>query len=132
MNITICTFYIHAYIVVSEKPLGVISNDFLVGFHPEENGLATLHDILDAQWLFENFKDESYLRRVIRPLESLLTNYKRIVMKDSAVSIDLSTVGSDALIGDSERIILVRRLTPSVTVRKLCCRDYFDMRMVSN
>lgn len=29
---------------------------------------------------------ESYLRRVIRPLECLLTNYKRIVVKDSAVN----------------------------------------------
>jgi H/ACA ribonucleoprotein complex subunit 4 len=29
---------------------------------------------------------ESYLRRVVRPLESLLTNYKRIVVKDSAVN----------------------------------------------
>ncbi|KAG5458923.1 MAG: PUA-like domain-containing protein, partial [Olpidium bornovanus] len=28
----------------------------------------------------------SYLRRVIRPLESLLTSYKRIVVKDSAVN----------------------------------------------
>ena len=33
-----------------------------------------------------NFKLESYLRRVIRPLESLLTPYKRIVVKDSAVN----------------------------------------------
>jgi H/ACA ribonucleoprotein complex subunit 4 len=31
-------------------------------------------------------KDESYLRRVIRPLEGLLINHKRIIMKDSAVS----------------------------------------------
>ena len=29
---------------------------------------------------------ESYLRRVIRPLESLLVGYKRIVVKDSAVN----------------------------------------------
>lgn len=29
---------------------------------------------------------ESYLRRSIRPLESLLTNFKRIVVKDSAVN----------------------------------------------
>lgn len=29
---------------------------------------------------------ESYLRRVVRPLESLLTGYKRIVVKDSAVN----------------------------------------------
>ena len=29
---------------------------------------------------------ESYLRRVIRPLETLLTTYKRVVVKDSAVN----------------------------------------------
>ena len=29
---------------------------------------------------------ETYLRRVIRPLETLLTNFKRIVVKDSAVN----------------------------------------------
>lgn len=36
--------------------------------------------------MYDNTKDESYLRRVIRPLESLLTTYKRIVVKDSAVN----------------------------------------------
>ncbi|THC93722.1 hypothetical protein EYZ11_006798 [Aspergillus tanneri] len=48
--------------------------------------LVTLHDVLDAQWLYDNQRDESYLRKVIRPLESLLTTYKRIVVKDSAVN----------------------------------------------
>jgi H/ACA ribonucleoprotein complex subunit 4 len=45
-----------------------------------------MHDVLDAQWLYDNTRDETYLRRVIRPLESLLTNFKRIVVKDSAVN----------------------------------------------
>ena len=48
--------------------------------------MVTMHDVLDAQWLYDNFKDESYLRRVIMPLEVLLTNYKRIVIKDSAIN----------------------------------------------
>ena len=30
---------------------------------------------------------ESYLRRTIKPLEALLTSHKRLVVKDSAVSI---------------------------------------------
>merc|ERR1712020_722020 len=47
---------------------------------------STMHDILDAQWMYDNHKDESYLRRVIRPLEALLTKHKRIIMKDSAVN----------------------------------------------
>merc|ERR1712241_571426 len=49
-----------------------------------DSGMSTLHDVLDAQWLYDNHKDESYLRRVIKPLEALLTNHKRIIMKDSS------------------------------------------------
>lgn len=52
----------------------------------EQDGMVTLHDVLDAQWMHDNTRDESYLRKVIRPLESLLTTYKRIVVKDSAVN----------------------------------------------
>lgn len=44
-----------------------------------------MHDIMDAQWLLDNHKDETYLRRVVRPLEALMTSHKRIIMKDSAV-----------------------------------------------
>merc|ERR1719335_1785538 len=36
--------------------------------------------------MYENKKDEGYLRRVIKPLEALLTTYPRIVVKDSAVN----------------------------------------------
>lgn len=49
--------------------------------------MVTMHDVLDAQWLYENHRDETYLRRVILPLERLLVSHKRIVMKDSAVSL---------------------------------------------
>ncbi|PWN27030.1 putative rRNA pseudouridine synthase [Jaminaea rosea] len=52
----------------------------------ENDDIVTMHDVLDAQWLYDNQRDESYLRRVIRPLESLLVGYKRIVVKDSAVN----------------------------------------------
>ncbi|KAK6506926.1 centromere/microtubule-binding protein cbf5 [Arthrobotrys musiformis] len=52
----------------------------------ENDNIVTLHDVLDAQWMYENTRDETYLRRVIRPLESLLLGYKRIVVKDSAVN----------------------------------------------
>ena len=54
-----------------------------------------MHDILDAQWLYDNHKDESYLRRVVQPMEALLTSHKRIIMKDSAVS---TTVLSDRVV----------------------------------
>ena len=56
------------------------------GIQSEHEGLMTMHDVIDAQWLYDNHKDESYLRRVIRPLEALLVNHKRIIMKDSAVN----------------------------------------------
>ena len=36
-------------------------------------------------------KDETYLRRVIKPLEALLVGHKRIILKDSAVSFSLLT-----------------------------------------
>ena len=52
----------------------------------ETDDIVTCHDILDAQYLYDSTKDETYLRRVIRPLESLLTGYKRMVVKDTAVN----------------------------------------------
>jgi len=48
--------------------------------------MVTLHDVLDAQWQYDNGGDETALRRVIQPLETLLTTHKRIVVKDSAVN----------------------------------------------
>jgi H/ACA ribonucleoprotein complex subunit 4 len=72
------------------------------GAMSENDDIVTMHDVLDAQWTYDNTRDgkflhalsvdilifcaESYLRRVIRPLESLLVGYKRIVVKDSAVN----------------------------------------------
>merc|ERR1719262_978557 len=56
------------------------------GIQSEQEGMVTMHDMLDAQWLYDNHKDETYLRRVIRPLEALLTNHKRILMKDTSVN----------------------------------------------
>ncbi|XP_033339246.2 dyskerin pseudouridine synthase 1 Nop60B [Megalopta genalis] len=56
------------------------------GVQSEKDGIVTMHDILDAQWLYDHHGDDTYLRRVIKPLECLLVNYKRIIMKDSAVN----------------------------------------------
>lgn len=56
------------------------------GVMSEKDHMVTMHDVLDAQWLYDNHKDESYLRRVVYPLEKLLTSHKRLVMKDSAVN----------------------------------------------
>jgi hypothetical protein len=35
----------------------------------ESDNMVTMHDVLDAMWLYDNFKDEAYLRRAIMPLE---------------------------------------------------------------
>ena len=56
------------------------------GILSENDNLCTMHDLLDAQYVYDQSKDESYLRRVIMPLEVLLTNFKRVVVKDSAVN----------------------------------------------
>lgn len=56
------------------------------GIQSENEGLVTMHDVIDAQWVYDNTKDESYLRRVVKPLEALLTGHKRLVIKDSAVN----------------------------------------------
>merc|ERR1711935_32661 len=56
------------------------------GISGEKDNMVTMHDVLDAQYVYDNQKDESYLRRIIKPLEALLTTYKRIVVKDSAVN----------------------------------------------
>lgn len=47
---------------------------------------VTLHDLQDAYHVFKTTGDETYLRRVVRPLESLLRHYPRIMIKDSAVA----------------------------------------------
>lgn len=53
----------------------------------DENVLnCTMHDVLDAQYMYENLRDEKYLRQTVLPLELILTNFPRIVVKDSAVN----------------------------------------------
>lgn len=56
------------------------------GILKEDKTMVTMHDVLDAQWLYDTVKDESYLRRVVMPLEMILTNYPRIVVKDTTVN----------------------------------------------
>ncbi|PSK38712.1 centromere/microtubule-binding protein CBF5 [Candidozyma pseudohaemuli] len=56
------------------------------GAMDENDNLVTLHDVMDAQYVYDNTRDESYLRKIIQPLETLLVGYKRVVVKDSAVN----------------------------------------------
>lgn len=52
----------------------------------EDASMVTMHDVLDAQYVYTQKKDEAYLRKVVMPLEILLVSYPRIVVKDSAVN----------------------------------------------
>lgn len=52
----------------------------------EDDTMVTMHDIKDAQWHYEKFGSETYLRRVIMPLEILLVQHPRVVVKDTSVN----------------------------------------------
>ena len=52
----------------------------------EDGTMVTLHDVKDAQWHFEQYNNEEYLRRVVMPLEILLVGMPRIVIKDTSVN----------------------------------------------
>ncbi len=56
------------------------------GILQEDDTMVTMHDVLDAQWVYDTYSDETYLRRVVMPLEMILTNYPRIVIKDTTVN----------------------------------------------
>uniref|UniRef100_A0ACD5YYB2 Uncharacterized protein n=1 Tax=Avena sativa TaxID=4498 RepID=A0ACD5YYB2_AVESA len=56
------------------------------GILGEQDNMVTMHDVMDSMWALDNNKDESYIRRVVMPLEVILTSYKRLVVKDSAVN----------------------------------------------
>ncbi|CAJ1447133.1 unnamed protein product, partial [Effrenium voratum] len=56
------------------------------GVLDEHKYMSTMHDVLDAMYMYNNMRDEKYLRRVVMPLELILTNFPRIVVKDSAVN----------------------------------------------
>lgn len=56
------------------------------GILDENKYLYTMQDVLDAQFVYEKEGDENYLKTIIQPLELLLVNFPRIVVKDSAVN----------------------------------------------
>ena len=56
------------------------------GILNEHDHMVTMHDVMDAMHLYDQSKDESYLRHTVKPLEILLTSYKRLVVKDSSVN----------------------------------------------
>jgi len=52
----------------------------------ERDNMVTMYDVLDAKYWYDTTRDESYLRRIVMPLEVLLTKHKRIFVKDTSVN----------------------------------------------
>lgn len=50
-----------------------------------EQKAVKMQDLADAVWLWKEKKDESELRKIIRPVEEYLQDYRKIFVKDSAV-----------------------------------------------
>ena len=78
-----------------------------------QDGMVTMHDVLDAMYIYDNHKNDEYLRRVIKPLEALLVSHKKIFVKDSAVS---NTSYSDCIPVIPMEVFLVVDLAVTVTV----------------
>ena len=45
------------------------------GVLDENKFMSTMHDVLDAQYMYESLRDEKYLRRTVMPLELILTSF---------------------------------------------------------
>ncbi len=43
--------------------------------------MVIMHDVLDAMYVYEQVKQEDYLRRVVRPLEILLLIILELLLK---------------------------------------------------
>jgi H/ACA ribonucleoprotein complex subunit 4 len=79
-------------------------------FH--ENRTFTLHDVKDAYTYWKENDDEKEIRRIIQPVEKLLENLPKVVIKDSAVDAichgaDLSVRGIIEIYGE---------ITPNKTI----------------
>lgn len=52
----------------------------------EFHNSVTMHEILDASFMYKECGNDSYLRALVNPIECLLCEKKRIIIKDSAVN----------------------------------------------
>lgn len=52
----------------------------------ERDNMVTMYDVLDAKYIYDTTRNEDYLRRIVMPLEMLLTKHKRIIVKDTTVN----------------------------------------------
>ena len=94
--------------------------------------MVTMHDVIDATYAYMHNKDESYLRRVIKPLEALLVSHKRIIIKDSAVGVPCLERCLFLLIFPLTKSRLSQRSMQFVMVLNCCCRVCFVMKTELN
>ncbi len=66
------------------------------GIFKEDETLCTLQDVKDAYTIFQEEKDERYLRKLILPMEKAVAHWKKIYIRDSAV--DAIAHGADLAI----------------------------------
>jgi H/ACA ribonucleoprotein complex subunit 4 len=102
----------------------------------ENDHLVTMHDVLDAQYKYEHEKDESYLRRVVRPLELLLVGLPRIVIKDSSVSAicfgakllipGVLRYANDISVGDEVVIITTKGEAVAVAIAQMTSSEIYS------
>ena len=52
----------------------------------EDRSMVTMHDVKDAEWYYQQYNNDNYIRSVIMPLETLLVGYPRIVVKDTSIN----------------------------------------------
>ncbi|MBO8181312.1 MAG: RNA-guided pseudouridylation complex pseudouridine synthase subunit Cbf5 [Archaeoglobus sp.] len=51
----------------------------------KEDDAFTLHELLDAFRIFQETRDETFVREIIQPMEIAVRNLKKIIIKDTAV-----------------------------------------------
>jgi H/ACA ribonucleoprotein complex subunit 4 len=56
-----------------------------VGHFKEDNSLVTLQNVKDAFTIYLEEKDESYLRKIISPMEKMVSHLPKVHVRDSAV-----------------------------------------------
>ena len=52
----------------------------------EKDNVVTMDDVMEAQWVYNHYRDESYLRWDIMPFEVDLTSYKKLFVNESAAN----------------------------------------------
>jgi len=96
--------------------------------HIREEDCVYLQDVKDAFWFYENEKNDEYLKEILQPVENMLGNLPKIIIRDTAVDSichgsDLAIPGIAELDTDikKDQQVLVQSLKgEAVSVVKMC------------